>query len=479
MAHKDADSESWTTFFWNIENYSYFWDKYAGIINSPTFQVNSLKKFSWNIVLYPRKYRGIRFFFYELNGVPVGESLGFLVKYEFATLAEDGSVLKTQKNTMYVNNKGDTMGGSSREHMTIIETETAVSQDTLRLCCRVKRMDGENVKPVTYFARTVLDVKKRNVLWDIKRFSSLGPGQKVIYAIRPNVGENAMTLSMQVNTDGEIMVFINTYDTKMKCLKFQLFLTDTNGSKVDCGKYTKWPSDFKISAICKLPYIKKYLIQNQHYYLKNDVLSLHYKCSWLNEPSLTETIERIDFGISSAFIGDEVSAKSYSPPSEVRRSDKMLDLQEDLKCLYDEGIFSDLKLSTSSQIFNVHKNILYARSPVFRAMLTTDMKEKIQECVDVSDLEDETVRRMLLYLYTNALEDLEWESALKLYAAADKYRIVSLKNKCASFLKCNLCPNNLCEGLVLADMHGDADLKEAAQNYILRHEQDIFRSEIR
>ncbi|GFQ83385.1 tdpoz3 [Trichonephila clavata] len=110
-------------------------------------------------------------------------------------------------------------------------------------------------------------------------------------------------------------------------------------------------------------------------------------------------------------------------------------------------------------------------------MLTTDMKEKIQECVDVSDLEDDTVRRMLLYVYTDALEDLQGESALKLYAAADKYEIVTLKSKCGSFLQCNLCPNNLCEVLVLADMHGDADLKEAAQNYILRHEQEIFRSE--
>ncbi|GFY77022.1 hypothetical protein TNIN_57851 [Trichonephila inaurata madagascariensis] len=105
----------------------------------------------------------------------------------------------------------------------------------------------------------------------------------------------------------------------------------------------------------------------------------------------------------------------------------MLDLKEDFHCLYAEGILRDVKLRTTTQTFHAHKNILYVRSPVFRAMFTTDIKEKVQECVDITDLEDATVRRMLLYMYTNALEDFQWESALKLYAAADKYKIFALK----------------------------------------------------
>ncbi|GFR29112.1 TD and POZ domain-containing protein 3 [Trichonephila clavata] len=140
----------------------------------------------------------------------------------------------------------------------------------------------------------------------------------------------------------------------------------------------------------------------------------------------------------------------------VEETDKGDDLKEDFEKLYAEDILSDVQLSTATQTFHAHKNILSARSPVFRAMFSNDMKEKIEECVPVPDLEADTVHRMLLYMYTNALKGLHWESATKLYAAADKYQIVALKNKCSSFLICSLCPSNLCEILMLSDMQ-DAD----------------------
>ncbi|GFY38474.1 hypothetical protein TNIN_20521 [Trichonephila inaurata madagascariensis] len=163
--------------------------------------------------------------------------------------------------------------------------------------------------------------------------------------------------------------------------------------------------------------------------------------------------------------------------AEVSQLDKMLDLKEDFKCLYVEGNFSDVKLCTKTKTFHAHKAILSARSSVFLAMLRTDMKEKIQACVDIPDLEDDTVHQMLLYMYTNALEGLGWERSLNLYAAADKYEIVSLKSKCSSFLKSNMCPYNVCDVLVLADMHGDSDLKETAQNYTIKHEQEVYTSD--
>ncbi|GFQ99379.1 tdpoz3 [Trichonephila clavata] len=155
----------------------------------------------------------------------------------------------------------------------------------------------------------------------------------------------------------------------------------------------------------------------------------------------------------------------------------MVDLKEDFERLYNESILSDVKLRTTTQTFHTHKVILSARSSVLRAMFSTDMKEKIQEYVDVPDLENDTVRRMLQYVYTNSLEGLQWESALKLYVAAAKYEIVTLKNRCSSFLKCNLCPNNLCDVLVLADKHGDGDLKKSAQICALEHKHDVFNSD--
>ncbi|GFY70229.1 TD and POZ domain-containing protein 2 [Trichonephila inaurata madagascariensis] len=464
MARNDTDNESWTTFLWNIENYSYF-----GHIRSPAFEVNSIEEFSWNIELFhTSKWKNI--LANGLNALRVRGSQSFVVEYDLAILAEDGSVLQlNERKRIYVS------GQRCSSQLNL--PEAVRSLDTLRVRCRVRRMDGMAVIPVTYFARTLLSVKKRNFLWDIERFSSLEPGQKVTHTIRSHVKGNEMTLSIQVNKDGKIMIFMDSYEQKIKFLKLQLFIMDTNGSKVECGRNIPLiPFDQK-SPLCALRFTKKCLLQDQHLYLKKEVLSLYCECSWQDGSPSTRTIERIDFGISSPFFGDEVSAKSCPTLPEVRQCDKILDLKEDLECLYAEGILSDVKLRTSSQTFHAHKAILSARSPVFRAMFQTDMKEKIQECVDVPDLEDDTVRQMLLYVYTNALEDLQWESAMKLYATADKYEIASLKNKCSSFLMQNLCPNNVCDVLVLADMHGDGDLKEDAQNYTRRHEEDVYPSE--
>ncbi|GFY73528.1 hypothetical protein TNIN_362241 [Trichonephila inaurata madagascariensis] len=121
--------------------------------------------------------------------------------------------------------------------------------------------------------------------------------------------------------------------------------------------------------------------------------------------ALKEEIERIKYRIISPSINKKVSTKLCTPPTEVSHFNKMLDLKEGFHCLYAEGILRDVKLRTTTQIFHAHKNIIYVRSPVFRAMFTTDIKENLQECVDITDLEDATVPRMLLYMYTNAMED--------------------------------------------------------------------------
>ncbi|GBM81403.1 hypothetical protein AVEN_241794-1 [Araneus ventricosus] len=94
-------------------------------------------------------------------------------------------------------------------------------------------------------------------------------------------------------------------------------------------------------------------------------------------------------------------------------------------------------------------------------MFTTDMKEKTNKCVDIDDLDADTVRRMLLFMYTDTLDDLQYESAKNLYFAAVKYNIVSLKHRCSNFLKQNILLTNCCDILFLADKNQDEDLKNA------------------
>ncbi|GIY86268.1 TD and POZ domain-containing protein 1 [Caerostris darwini] len=110
-------------------------------------------------------------------------------------------------------------------------------------------------------------------------------------------------------------------------------------------------------------------------------------------------------------------------------------------------------------------------------MLQSDMKEKAQDCIHIEDADADTVRRLLLYIYTDACEDLQWESASRVYAAADKYQILSLKDECSSFLKANLDAANACDALMIADLHHDEHLKLATSEFILKHDKKIFNSD--
>ncbi|GIX99704.1 TD and POZ domain-containing protein 1 [Caerostris extrusa] len=91
--------------------------------------------------------------------------------------------------------------------------------------------------------------------------------------------------------------------------------------------------------------------------------------------------------------------------------------------------------------------------------------------------EDDTVQLMLQYMYTTGTDELDWERARRLYAAADKYAVLPLKKMCSIHLGTNLLSHNACQALHLADSHQDGDLKRAAQQFILVNSKEVMNSE--
>ncbi|GIY04282.1 speckle-type POZ protein [Caerostris extrusa] len=87
-------------------------------------------------------------------------------------------------------------------------------------------------------------------------------------------------------------------------------------------------------------------------------------------------------------------------------------LIDDMKSLYSDPAMSDMRLRTETETFQVHAAVLSARSPVFRAMFTTDMKEKNNGCVDIPDIDNDTLRQLILYMYTDQLEFWSWKMQL-------------------------------------------------------------------
>lgn len=81
--------------------------------------------------------------------------------------------------------------------------------------------------------------------------------------------------------------------------------------------------------------------------------------------------------------------------------------------------FSDFQFKIGNKKFNVHKNILSARSPVFEAMFKHGLKESNEKQTEITDVEVDVFEAMLKYIYTNKIPDLE-DSATDLLMAANK-----------------------------------------------------------
>ena len=99
----------------------------------------------------------------------------------------------------------------------------------------------------------------------------------------------------------------------------------------------------------------------------------------------------------------------------------------------------------------------------------TEAQEKI---IDIEDLDIETVRDMLKYMYAGKIENLNTRSP-RLLEAADKYQLSELKEICEEMLCDNLTVDTCLECLVLADLHTAEDLKQAAIKFVVDHSEDF------
>lgn len=97
-----------------------------------------------------------------------------------------------------------------------------------------------------------------------------------------------------------------------------------------------------------------------------------------------------------------------------------------------EGVTTDVQLRVCGRIFNAHRWILSARSPVFSAMFSNDMLEANTGCVDISDIPPNIFEKLLFFIYNGRL--LESADDLLLLKAADKYQIETLVAICRASL---------------------------------------------
>ncbi|KAF8771077.1 TD and POZ domain-containing protein 4 [Argiope bruennichi] len=355
-----------------------------------------------------------------------------------------------------------------------------IPSDTIIIKSKVWKREESASEDGKCMIITIAQVEQLSFGCVVENFSDLAFYRKTDVRIRSASVVKPVT-SMNINlTNGEIIfIEIIPWDyEKIECCKCALNLLDGSGNETECG-YDEL-SFFNIKQQCslKIPlqFSKKNLMESHKQYLQNNCLSLQcdiaiytgkYKSKIIKTKYAANLSNIIEQPISGVQSGNEVLKEENQVPST---------MQEDMMSLFSSGILSDIKLQTATETFRAHKLILSLWSPVFNDLFA-NMEHKINDCVQIKDLDAETMRRFLLFLYSDNLTNLNMEIAKKLYFAGEKYEVLELKCKGSNFLQKNICLSNCCVILMLANNYNDSDLKKAVQEFIAVNGREILQSD--
>jgi hypothetical protein len=154
-------------------------------------------------------------------------------------------------------------------------------------------------------------------------------------------------------------------------------------------------------------------------------------------------------------------------------------LYENLKAMFNNPVGSDIKLRTSgdpNEFIYAHKIILCERSKVFRAMLLGEMKESTAKEITINDITFPVLSKLIEYLYTDKVE-LDGDTVLELFTAADKFDQPHLKHMCEKFMLQHINVTNVCTVLELADTLNSALLRGECMRWIFDHFGEVMRTE--
>lgn len=505
-----SESESFT-FTWRIENFSMCPQQCDEYIASPTFVVDFLQKTAWQLQVYPRGNKETNYVSCCLKRTTVGSYLqDITIRSELSLLSVnfgkdvkfDSTIgtFKTEKCLGYpqfcslkeiFRNESGLLPNDILTVQCVLRSSAEKLKSTELFSMSTERWDSNNPSKNTQCSsRTRIKVTTKSFLWPIKRFYDLPHNKKLsktIESAMEDVPKFDLTFSWNQETETD----------PCACIEMRRNISNGNMRGTEPahhsrGRIAVYSSNGEKSFFVRChirtvgaPKICQYQAEDEHFFQGTD--DVWRFPTFINTKELmqkeyftyTDDILYLQFDFSFSFPGNELNIENIDESCSVYCGGA--EKPNARKCknekLFRNGKFSDLTLRVEDREFKVHRNILGTESDVFCAMFESHMREHRDGFVDITDLEPDTVERFLRFLYTDTLEALNAEEAIKLYPAADKYNVVYLKHLCRNILISHLSVSAVCEVLILADKHSDDDLLEAVKNFIQKNANDIFHSE--
>ncbi|CAL1263562.1 unnamed protein product [Larinioides sclopetarius] len=463
------------TITWRIKKFSFCWQEKEEELSGPTFFIEGMEGCKWILNLFPqatksKKTGNIACYFYlekEENGPEEVE-----IDYELSVLGCDGLPIVTAAYDK-IKMKGNEWSSPlllPKYTVFFEKPDEFLPKDSLTVRCRIWKINQESINAERHFATTQIEIEKASLFGIVKKTEWPFYGQR--YQVQfISVSTEASPIFINVRVI-EGTPYAEIHPANYESIKFcrcELHFTDDTGNEIVYGQdeylfhFDTIPleGDMQVWTF-PLEATSKYDDSQPYPELQN----LTLRCEVTYSIGITsEKFEKIDYSISTFKNGCRLKEK---------RQKQIPSLKDDMLCLMRNTENSDIQIRTENKTFPAHSIILRTRSLFFRKKLD-QIKKQIS--FYVTDLDNETLYQMLVFLYTDTIENLESKNAMKLYIASELYGIPLLKHRCSCFLQDNLDTSICCDVLQAADKYQDNDLKKAALSYILEHEEEVIGSD--
>ncbi|KAH9606619.1 hypothetical protein KSS87_013055 [Heliosperma pusillum] len=153
-------------------------------------------------------------------------------------------------------------------------------------------------------------------------------------------------------------------------------------------------------------------------------------------------------------------------------SDKLVESVANLKIHEHVDDLADICVKVDARNFRCHQVVLASRSEYFKTRISrmedfleinNDVLGDALCCLEEHDLSHMAFEKMIEYMYTDGLKELDPQQAEELFDAASRYLLFPLKRAVADALLPHLetaSPTELCHWLLLADMYGVVKIRE-------------------
>jgi hypothetical protein len=153
-------------------------------------------------------------------------------------------------------------------------------------------------------------------------------------------------------------------------------------------------------------------------------------------------------------------------------------MMKDLLCTDTTSHDIRFKFPESDEVLSAHKLILTARSPVFQLMFEAGMSESLTGVVLIEDIDPNTMKKLLLFIYTNSFGDCSYltdaDMTKALLVAARKYEIKDALLDCEYALSKQLTVQNLPSMLSFAESMSALELKKKCVEFGVSNCPSLF-----